>query len=305
MYPTPDEPWFGCFVKEQVEDLRALGLEVHLFSFDARRDWRNYIRAAARLPRLVAEQDFDVLHAHYGLSGAVALAQRRVPVVTTFHGADTGYIRWQGYISWVVARSTTPVFVSSEGARDLRCWNAFVIPAGVDTRLFAPRDRREARRALGWSEDACYVLFPGARRDLRKRPDLFDAALRQAQVERSDLRAVSLEGFSREEAALVMNAVDVTLMTSDQEGSPMAVRESLACMTPVVSVPVGDVEQQLRQLAGCEIVPRDPALLAQAVLRALGSPRDAELRQRAEESARSRVAEQIANIYARIGPRRA
>ena len=28
MYPTAAEPWFGSFVRDQVEDLRALGLDL-------------------------------------------------------------------------------------------------------------------------------------------------------------------------------------------------------------------------------------------------------------------------------------
>ena len=70
----------------------------------------------------------------------------------------------------------------------------------------------------------------------------------------ADVTPVSLEGFSREQVAKVMNAVDVTLMTSDFEGSPVAVKESLACMTPVVSVPVGDLPELLEGLPGCAIV---------------------------------------------------
>jgi glycosyltransferase involved in cell wall biosynthesis len=94
-----------------------------------------------------------------------------------------------------------------------------------------------------------------------------------------------------------MNAIDVTLMTSDREGSPVAIKESLACMTPVVSVPVGDVPELIAQLPGCAIVPREPAELAKAVLAALEAGRHVELRQRAEQFSRGRVAERISVLY--------
>jgi glycosyltransferase involved in cell wall biosynthesis len=108
---------------------------------------------------------------------------------------------------------------------------------------------------------------------------------------------VSLENFSREEVANVMNAVDVTLVTSNFEGSPVAVKESLACMTPVVSVPVGDLPQLVSGLPGCEIVPRDPLELADAILRALSSGRDPILRHRAELLSRRRMAERTVALY--------
>ena len=135
------------------------------------------------------------------------------------------------------------------------------------------------------------MLLPGARANPDKGVGLFDAAVDEVRKRVPDLTPVSLEGFSREQVAKVMNAVDVTLVTSDFEGSPVAVKESLACTTPVVSVPVGDLPQLLDGLPGCAIVPRDPVALADAILRAFASGRDPMLRQRAERLSRRRVAE--------------
>src|SRR6185503_6681521 len=84
MYPTAAEPHLGCFVRDQVEDLRALGAEVEVQAFDGRQDKRRYLTAAATLRRALRRDRFDLVHAHYGLSGAVAALQRAVPVVTTF-----------------------------------------------------------------------------------------------------------------------------------------------------------------------------------------------------------------------------
>jgi glycosyltransferase involved in cell wall biosynthesis len=148
----------------------------------------------------------------------------------------------------------------------------------------------------GWSLDARYVLFPSPR-PVFKRADLFQAVLREAEVYVPNLKAVYLESYSREQVALVLNAVDVTLMTSDWEGSPVTVRESLACQTPVVSVPVGDVPTTLANLPGCGVTPRDPAALARAVLAALKAGRPYELRKRTELSSRQRTAERVAQVY--------
>ena len=88
MYPTLERPWFGSFVAAQIEDLRALGVKMHLHSFDGTADRLNYVRAARDLRSLVGSRGFDLVHAHYGLTGAVAVSQRSLPVVTTFHGGD-------------------------------------------------------------------------------------------------------------------------------------------------------------------------------------------------------------------------
>ena len=299
MWPTEEEPWFGCFVKEQADDLELLGVSVQVVKFDGRRDSLEYLRAGRKIRDQVRRERYGLVHAHYGLTGAVAMMQRRVPVVTTFHGSDTGYIPWQRPVSWVVARRTTPIFVSRFAAGNVNRPGAAVIPAPVDTTLFVPSDRKAARQQLGWDPSRRYVLLPGARGNLRKRADLFDAAVREAQRQAPELTPVSLEGFSRHEASLVMNAVDVTLMTSDWEGSPVAVRESLACNTPVVSVPVADVPEVLADLPGCWIA-REPVDLARHVIEALEAPRDPALRRRAEETSRIRMTERLLDLYGSV-----
>ena len=305
MYPSAAEPWFGCFVHEQVEDLRALGLDVRVLHFDGRRDRLEYARAARKVRALVAREPFDVVHAHYGLTGAVALAQRRAPVVTTFHGSDTGYIRWQAWVSRRVAQRAHAVFVSADGAARIRSPRSTVIPSSVDTDLFTPRERADARRRLGWDEDGRYVLFPSARTNPVKRVDVFDATLRELQTLVPDARPVTLAGFSRTDVALVMNAVDALLMTSDSEGSPVTVKEALACQTPVVSVPVGDVATVIADLPGCAVAARDPRALATALVGAFDAGRPPELRARAEQFSRRRIAERVAAVYEQVAGRAA
>jgi glycosyltransferase involved in cell wall biosynthesis len=299
MYPTLTEPWFGSFVRDQVEDLRGLGIDIRVLNFDGRRQALKYVLAAREMRGIVLQEHFDVIHAHYGLTGAVAALQRRIPVVTTFHGSDyTGAVPWQRWVSWLVSRRSLPVFVSEEGRLALGRPSAPVIPAGVDTELFHPIDRRLARRQLGWEEHARYVLLPGRRSASTKRVDLFDAVVSEVRKAVPAVQAVALEGFSREQAAIVLNAVDVTLLTSDREGSPVTVRESLASLTPVVSVEVGDVPQVIADLPACGIFPREPRALARGVKDALVADRHPDLRRRAEQTSRRRVAERVAALYA-------
>jgi teichuronic acid biosynthesis glycosyltransferase TuaC len=296
MYPTEADPWAGSFVRDLVDDLRSLCIEVEVLAFNGRERKRAYAEASLLLRRALRGGHFDVVHAHYGLTGAVALAQRRVPTVVTFHGSDT-YITWQASISWFVARLATPIFVSRDGARRLGFVNAAVIPAGVDMDLFQPRPAAEARRRLGWPGNGRFVLLPGARDNPGKCAGLFDAVVDELRRRVPDLMAVSLEGFSREQVVDVMNGVDVTLMTSRSEGSPVSIKESLACMTPVVSVPVGDVPELLAGLPGCVVAPRDPIALADGVVAALDCGGDPALRRRADAVSRRRVAERTIALY--------
>jgi teichuronic acid biosynthesis glycosyltransferase TuaC len=304
MYPTGERPEFGRFVQDQVEAIRDRGVDVEVLAFDGTVDWRRYFRTAFKLRSHLDRGDFDLIHAHYGLTGAVAITQRRLPVVTTFHGSDYDGPRWQRAVSWVVARLSTPIVVSSRGRQLLDRPSAAVIPAGVDTDLLEPRNRDEARQQLGWDRSAHYALLPSSRGVRIKRADLFDAAVDIARRTVPELRSASLEHLTRTEVACVMNAVDVTVLTSDSEGSPVAVRESLACQTPVVAVPVGDVEDVLHGLPRCAVVPRDPPAIAGAIVAALGAGRPPELRERALQTSRTRIAAEVISIYENVLMRR-
>jgi glycosyltransferase involved in cell wall biosynthesis len=68
-------------------------------------------------------------------------------------------------------------------------------------------------------------------------------------------------------------------------------------MTPVVSVPVGDLPELLAGLPACAVAPRDPIALADAVLRAFERGGDPLLRQRAERLSRRRVAKRTIALY--------
>jgi glycosyltransferase involved in cell wall biosynthesis len=308
MYPTAAEPHLGCFVRDQVEDLRALGAGVEVQVFDGRQDKRQYLRAAGTLRRALRRGRFDLVHAHYGLSGAVAAAQMRTPVVTTFHGSDA-WVRRERWVSRAVARRTQPIAVAPVVAEALGLDGmAPVIPCGVDLDRFRPGDRAEARRELGWPEDGLTILFLAARGDrskaANKRVDVFDATVERVRGRIRGVHAASLDGLARDRVALAMRAADVAVLTSVREGAPVAVKEALACQTPVVSVPVGDVPDLIRGLPGCAIAARDPdalAAAAEAALRAAGSAR---LREAMEPYGRKPIAERVLAVYRGMLPGR-
>lgn len=298
MLPMPGRPWYGIFVQEQIADIQALGVDVRVELIDGASRPLAYARGAGSVRSALRGFHADIVHAHYGLTGAVALTQRRAPVVTTFHGSDcNGSIPWQRRVSWMVARACTPVFVSSELARGLGCAQAAVIPAAVDLDAFRPVDREQARAALGWEHTEPVALLPGSRSHRAKGADLFDAAVTETRRLLPGLHAVSLEGLSRQEVALTMNAADVTVLTSVSEGSPVAVRESLACTTPVVTVPVGDAPMIVEGLPGCAVVPRDPMRIAQAIEAALEMGRSSALRERVAPFGRPVIAQRLHALY--------
>jgi glycosyltransferase involved in cell wall biosynthesis len=298
MYPGPTEPWWGSFVRDQVDDLSGLGLELEVLHIEGRFSRRAYLWAIRHVRTRLEAGSYDVVHAHYGLTGAaVVLARPSVPLVVTFHGSDYGGPAWQRRVSTAVAKGAVPIVVSEEGRALLKAPGARVIPMGVDTERFMPLDRATARTELGWDHGARYALLAGSRADPIKRADLFDAAVARARTRVPELQGTALEGYDRERVRLAFNAADVTVLTSDHEGSPVAIRESLACETPVVAVPAGDTASVLVGLPGCSIVAREADALAGGIEVALGAERNPAWRERALKSSRTAIAEQVRDLY--------
>lgn len=78
---------FVPFIEEQMAALQARGIEILCYGITGK-GITGYLRELPALRRAIKQHRPDIIHAHYGLSGLLANFQRRVPVVTTYHGSD-------------------------------------------------------------------------------------------------------------------------------------------------------------------------------------------------------------------------
>ena len=82
-------------------------------------------------------------------------------------------------------------------------------------------------------------------------------------------------GIRRDVPALLA-ALDIAVLSSDYEGSPLSVMEYMAAKKPVVSTRVGGVPELVEDgVHGLLVEPRDPTALAEAVTRLLRDPDEA------------------------------
>lgn len=275
MWPSAATPMAGIFVAEQAASLQRRGIQVDVLFIDGGHGgMRAYLAGFAQVRRALRVERYDLVHAHYVFSGILAavgaaLAGRRgAPVLLTHHGIET-QVGWTAplcrWTSRFVARSLA---TSRRVQTALRRPDAEIVPCGVDTDLFRPLPAAEARAALGLPADAPLVLFAGMRRP-EKRFDLAEAAVARLQATHPAVCLVVAEREAHERMPLFMNACDVLILTSDAEGSPMVIKEAMACNLPIVSVDVGDVAEVIGDTAGCFIVERDLDALAAGLARAL------------------------------------
>jgi hypothetical protein len=124
----------GPFVDEQVESIKILDNSINVlrYSFSGKRNKINYLRSIFEINKLIRKNSIDIVHAHYGLTGFIALFQTRCPVICTFHGSDVLYNKWQNIISRFTARHCAiNIAVSDNIAKILKRINTYTIPCGV------------------------------------------------------------------------------------------------------------------------------------------------------------------------------
>jgi len=269
MYPDAQNPDFGTFVQEQVEGLRMRGLDVDVLVVGGKRRKLSYIDGVQRFRRHLHQRQYDLIHAHYVFSGIVARLQRGCPLLVSFHGAAE-MVGWVGLLCKMLAPLADAVTVTSlEHKAQLGRKDAYVIPCGVDLDLFVPMPKEEARQRLGLPLEKKLVLFVGILRP-EKRLDVIQAAVQMLQHEDESIELIIATGQPHERIPLYMNACDVLALASDYEGSPVVIKEAMACNLPIVSVDVGDVAQMIGGTEGCYVCQREPVDMAQKLKLALG-----------------------------------
>ena len=283
------------FIQEQGDALSQLGVEIAYFPIEGK-GLCGYLKNRKRLLLKINEFMPDLIHAHYGLSGLLANLQRKIPVITTYHGSDINNTKILPLSRLNMILSVHNIFVSEKNRlKSNQTRNQSLIPCGVDINLFKSRDKAKARKIFDLNEDKKYILFAGAFANSVKNSALAKSAVSLI----NNVCLIELQGYSREEVALLINAVDVVLLTSFTEGSPQIIKEAMACNCPIVSAPVGDIENVISGTAGCFISTYEPTNIANKLKQALEYEKRTDGRERilALGLDRETVARQILSVY--------
>jgi len=238
---------------------------------------------------------------------AVLLAERLgVPAVVKLHGSDINVVaKMPGprrALSWALPRAAQIVAVSrplAHAAQELGvdASRVSIVRNGVDTKLFCPRDRGEARRALGIEESGKLIVYVGRLEREKGVLDLVEAYGRMGRARRGVTLALIGEGSLRDgcqvlaqklgiqvrlpgavplaEVPTWLAASDLLALPSWNEGTPNVVLEALACGRRVVATDVGGIPDVVESPElGTLVRPREPAALAEALIVALRTSYD-------------------------------
>ncbi len=141
----------------------------------------------------------------------------------------------------------------------------YVIPTGVNVSSFKPDDKHKVRDKFGFSKIDKIILYVGRIEPPKKIEEIikaFDILFKNDQTYKLILvgdgvlmneikelanrlklnKAITFFGIrKRSELPEIFNLADISVLYSNNEGSPLSIKESLACGIPVVANCVGDI----------------------------------------------------------------
>jgi glycosyltransferase involved in cell wall biosynthesis len=311
-------PSAGIFVDRQVASLEKAGAKVSIFDIGTSHSAKagigpipsviHILRKWIELRRLVPVLNPDLVHGRYGTIVGIMAAFAGKPAVITYCGGDllpgasVSSVRlFSGFLlSNLAALKAKGLICVSEELRLALWWRrsrAIVIPDGVDLDLFSPGSQETSRRQLGWELGHPIVILNVRNDPKAKGLDLATTAMQivRSKVPTAELRLI--ENVEPTTMPLYYRGADALLCLSLSEGSPNVVKEALACNLPVVSTPVGDVEERLAGVQPSSVVPRDAEAIADALMQILLERKRSNGRERVFRLGLDQVAQSVLKVY--------
>lgn len=256
------------FIEEQISSLMKLNLNIHIFLVRGKGIW-GYFRNIFLLNDFIRKRKIQIIHAHYGYSGLLSIFQILVPVIITFHGCDVNNNK-ERIISKIAASFAKQIiFVEKKMVEKMNYTNKNnynIIPCGINLSVFYPEEKNIIRKKLNWDTNFIHAVFASS----------FDIPVKNAELALMIIRKLKLpiilhelKNLSREEVRNYLNAGDFLFLTSIREGSPMVIKEALACNCPIVATNVGDISERISKIQGCFITSFEPNDIKQKIIQVI------------------------------------
>jgi len=111
------------------------------------------------------------------------------------------------------------------------------------------------------------------------------------------INLIELKALERQHVNLLLNCVDLLLMTSLYEGSPQIIKEAMACNCPIVTTDVGDVIEILNKVEGCFVTSYEPSDVAANIDKAIHFMKRTDGRNHVQRFSNTIIAERILFEY--------
>ena len=291
--------------------------------------------------KLIKKNDitFDFIHSHFvwsaGYVGAKLKEKYNVPSVVTAHGHDIYDYpfrdrEWKEKIEYVLNAADYVITVSDSNLECIKKLNVKtpvkVIPNGFSSDLFHQRDLEKCRKVLDAPLDKKIVLSVGHLFEVKGHKYLIEA-MREVVKHRKDVLCIIVgegklknklekqikkaglenyvklaDGRPHNEIPIWLNACDVFVLPSLNEGNPTVMFEAFGCGKPFVGTKVGGIPEIITSDDyGLLAEPANPKELAEKILTALDKEWDNEkIRYYAERFTWENIVEEILDVYTQV-----
>lgn len=288
------------FITEQGKELVLQGNEVDYFSVTSK-GIKGYLNHLPKLKAQLIKKKYDIVHAHFGLSGALAVMQLKVPVVMTFHNGET-LTRKGNLISSVASLFAAYSIYVAQHIYDLTYFkrknHSLVLPCGISLQDLHIISKEEAIAFMNLPTDKINIVFGGVFANLRKNVALAQQAI--ALLNRNDINLIELKGYTRPQVVALLCAADLMLLPTISEGSPQIVKEAMACNCPIVATDVADIKVLLGDTVGCFLTSFDPKDVAEKINLAIEYGKRTTGRELMSKYDNSVIVKQIVEVYKRV-----
>lgn len=263
---VPDSSHY-TFVKQQGDALEKQGVQVFYYAVCGK-GVNGYFKSLPGLKKAIREYSVDLVHAHYGFCGALAVMQRKVPVVITFHNGETLTIKGKvlsSVASWFCAhRIFVAQHIHDKLFRTPRRYD--ILPCGIDLDYLPLIEKEVALSKMGLSQEYPNILFGGSFSNLRKNYALAKQAL---DILPRKVNLIEMKGYNSQQVNLLYCACDMLLLPTKSEGSPQVVKEAMACNCPIVATRVADIPELLSGVDNCYVTDFDASEIADCIVKVL------------------------------------
>ncbi len=268
----------------------------------------NYVKSIRILRARCKVTHYDIIHAHYGFCGIIALISfLKRPIVVSFMGDDLfGTPDAKGKYSLIsiftaktnklISRLYDSIIVKSQQLGSTLPKIPFhVIPNGVDYEKFYPYDKQKARQLLDLNQQKIIIVFASSVHIPRKNFKLAKDAITILQDE--NIILLTLQNIPHQDVYLYFNAADLMLLLSFHEGSPNVIKEAMACNCPIVATDVGDIKEVMDGTKGCFICSFEPTDVARKIKQAIQFGQRTNGREVIKHLESIKIALQIIKVY--------
>ena len=280
------------------------------------------------------QEKYDLIHAHgmfnppAGLVAKLLSQKLNIPYVVTCHGSDINLLMENSKELYtdVLGNADKVIFVSNALLNNAKLLgysgkNAVVIPNGIDPKIFMLLDKEKIKKELGLNKKV--VGFVGGLKKIKradKLPEIFEYILSKKDVEflvvgdgelrenvekefqKRNLKVKFVGRVSQDKVPYYMNAMDVMILPSRNEGFGAVIIEAQGCGIPVVGSSNGGIPEAIGD--GGIVVEEGENFekrFAEAVINFLENPIDSNyIREKALEYSWENIVKKEVKVYEEV-----